>query len=74
MLNAFCYTGGFSLAALAGGAASVLSIDSSGDALNLARDNLARNATLDAARAQWRDSDVFADLRRLRDCGAARST
>ena len=71
VLNAFCYTGGFSLAALAGGAASVLSVDSSGDALNLARDNLARNATLDPARAQWRDSDVFEDLRRMRDCGVA---
>jgi 23S rRNA (cytosine1962-C5)-methyltransferase len=47
VLNGFCYTGGFSLAALAGGAASVLSIDSSGDALDLARDNLARNGTFD---------------------------
>ncbi len=56
VLNAFCYTGGFSLAALAGGAASVLSVDSSADALNLARDNLARNATLDSARAQWREA------------------
>ena len=71
VLNAFCYTGGFSLAALAGGAVSVLSVDSSGDALNLARDNLARNANLDSARAQWRESDVFEDLRRLRDTGAA---
>jgi len=71
VLNAFCYTGGFSLAALAGGAASVLSIDSSGDALELARDNLARNATLDSARAQWHQADVFEELRKLRDSGAA---
>ena len=71
MLNAFCYTGGFSLAALAGGAASVLSIDSSGDALDLARDNLARNGTFDSARAQWQEADVFEELRRLRDSGAA---
>ncbi len=71
VLNAFSYTGGFSLAALAGGAVSVLSVDSSGDALNLARDNLARNAMLDPARAQWRESDVFEELRRLRDSGAA---
>ena len=43
VLNAFCYTGGFSLAALDGGAKSVLSIDSSADALQLARANLALN-------------------------------
>ena len=70
VLNAFCYTGGFSLAALAGGAASVLSIDSSGDAMQMASRNLARNATLDGARAQWAEADVFAELRRLRDAGA----
>jgi 23S rRNA (cytosine1962-C5)-methyltransferase len=69
-LNAFCYTGGFSLAALAGGAASVLSIDSSSDALQMARANLARNPSLDASRAQWNEADVFAELRHLRDAGA----
>ena len=37
VLNCFCYTGGFTVAALAGGAQSVLSIDSSADALALAR-------------------------------------
>ena len=46
VLNAFCYTGGFTLAALAGGAAAVTSIDSSADALALARANLARNPAL----------------------------
>jgi 23S rRNA (cytosine1962-C5)-methyltransferase len=70
VLNAFCYTGGFSLAALAGGAASALSIDSSGDALQMAHANLARNPSLDATRAQWHEADVFAELRRLRDAGA----
>ena len=50
VLNAFCYSGGFTLAALAGGARSVTSIDSSADALALARDNLARNPGLHAAR------------------------
>ena len=69
VLNAFCYTGGFSLSALAGGASSVLSIDSSGDALQMARRNLARNGTLDAARATWAEADVFTELRRLRDAG-----
>jgi len=70
VLNAFCYTGGFSLAALAGGAASVLSIDSSADALQIAHANLARNPSLDATRAQWNEADVFTELRRLRDAGA----
>ena len=70
VLNAFCYTGGFSLAALAGGAQSVLSIDSAADALTLARDNLARNGSLDASRCEWREADVFEELRALRNRGA----
>ncbi len=70
VLNAFCYTGGFSLAALAGGAASVLSIDSSGPALALAREHVALNG-LDPARAEWREADVFQELRQLRDAGAS---
>jgi 23S rRNA (cytosine1962-C5)-methyltransferase len=70
VLNAFCYTGGFSLAALAGNASSVVSIDSSGDALAQARANVSLNGTLDATRAGWVEADVFAELRRLRDTGA----
>ena len=71
VLNAFCYTGGFSLAALAGGAVSVLSIDSAAEALALARENLTRNPALTADRAAWREGNVFAELRQLRDTGAA---
>jgi 23S rRNA (cytosine1962-C5)-methyltransferase len=48
VLNCFCYTGGFSLYALRGGAKSVLSIDASSDALRIAAENLANNG-LDAA-------------------------
>lgn len=70
-LNMFCYTGGFTLAALAGGASRVLSVDSSSGALALARANLARNAMLTAERAEWRDADAFAELRKLRDAGAS---
>ena len=69
VLNCFCYTGGFSLQALAGGATGVLSIDSSAPALEAARCNLARNPQLDAARASWREADVFAELRALHDRG-----
>ena len=68
VLNAFCYTGGFTLAALAGGARSVLSIDSSGPALALARENAALNALADGP-CEWLEADVFASLRRLRDAG-----
>ena len=66
VLNCFCYTGGFSLYALRGGARSVLSIDSSQDALRLALRNVELNG-LDASRAEWRCADVFEALRKLRD-------
>ncbi|MDD3528430.1 MAG: class I SAM-dependent methyltransferase [Gallionellaceae bacterium] len=69
VLNCFCYTGGFSLQALAGGAASVLSIDSSGPALDQARANLALNPQLPAARAEWLEADVFQALRDFRKAG-----
>ena len=70
VLNAFCYTGGFTLAALAGHARAVVSIDTSADALALARENIARNPALDPARAEWIEADVFFELRRLRNDGA----
>ena len=69
VLNCFCYTGGFSLQALAGGATEVVSIDSSEPALATARANLALNPQLDAARSQWRGANVFEELRRLREAG-----
>ncbi|HEX6634270.1 MAG TPA: class I SAM-dependent methyltransferase [Usitatibacter sp.] len=68
VLNAFCYTGGFSLSALKGGARHVLSIDTSAEALAAARRNLEINS-LDASRAEWAEADVFAHLRKLRDQG-----
>lgn len=69
VLNCFCYTGGFSLQALAGGAREVVSVDSSGPALATAQHNLALNPQLDASRALWREADVFAELRSLRAAG-----
>jgi 23S rRNA (cytosine1962-C5)-methyltransferase len=68
VLNCFCYTGGFSLAALKGGARSVISIDSSGEALAIARRNVELNG-FDASRAEWWDADVFKTLRNLRERG-----
>jgi 23S rRNA (cytosine1962-C5)-methyltransferase len=68
VLNCFCYTGGFSVYALRGGAKSVLSIDASADALSIAQENLTANG-LDATRAEWQEADVFQALRTLRDQG-----
>src|ERR1700744_1652674 len=68
VLNCFCYTGGFSLAPLRGDARSVLSVDSSGDALDAARVNLSLN-DLSSEHAEWVEADVFQYLRRLRDGG-----
>jgi 23S rRNA (cytosine1962-C5)-methyltransferase len=67
-LNAFCYTGGFSLSALKGGARSVTSIDTSEEALALARRNVEING-LDAGRMEWLAADVFVQLRKFRDQG-----
>ncbi len=69
VLNCFCYTAGFSLQALAGGAASVLSIDSSGPALAQGQANLALNPQLPSDRAQWQEADVFQALRDFRKAG-----
>ncbi|MBG9389917.1 class I SAM-dependent rRNA methyltransferase [Caenimonas aquaedulcis] len=64
VLNCYCYTGGFTVAALAGGAAHVTSIDSSAPALERARAHVALNG-FDAARADFIDADVNASLRRF---------
>lgn len=46
VLNTFCYTGGFSLYALRGGAAEVVSVDVSSSALALLDENLGLNKNL----------------------------
>ncbi len=48
VLNMFCYTGGFSVYALRGGAKTVHSVDVSAKAVALVRENVALNFTLDA--------------------------
>lgn len=67
VLDAFCYTGGFSVLAALGGAKTVVAIDSSKEALALA----ARNAELNgvAARCRFVEANVFEELRRLVDGG-----
>lgn len=68
VLNCFCYTGGFSIYALAKGAEKVLSIDSSADALERGRENLILN-DMDEAKAEWMEGDIFQKLRLFRDQG-----
>jgi 23S rRNA (cytosine1962-C5)-methyltransferase len=70
VLDGFCYTGGFSIAALAGGARRVTAIESSAPALEVARDNLSANP-LDAGKIEFIHGDVFKELRTLRDRGAS---
>jgi 23S rRNA (cytosine1962-C5)-methyltransferase len=69
VLDGFCYTGGFSIAALAGGAKRVTAIESSAAALEVAKENLAANP-LDASKVDFLQADVFAHLRQLRDRNA----
>ena len=69
VLDGFSYTGGFAIAALAGGARRVTAVESSAPALEVARENLAANP-LEAAKIAFVKADVFAHLRTLRDAGA----
>ncbi len=69
VLNCYSYTGGFSVAALAGGAAHVTSVDSSGPALAQLQANVALNG-FDLARSTVQDTDVNAFLRTQLAAGA----
>jgi 23S rRNA (cytosine1962-C5)-methyltransferase len=64
VLNCYCYTGGFTVAALTGGATHVTSIDSSGPALEMAAANVALNGFA-ASRVNFMDADVNASLRQF---------
>jgi len=66
VLDCFCYTGGFTVNALAGGAKSVVSVDSSADALVLAKENIALNDP-SADKSTFIEGDVFQLLRKFRD-------
>jgi 23S rRNA (cytosine1962-C5)-methyltransferase len=68
VLDCFCYTGGFTVNALAGGASSVLSVDASAEALRLCCENVALNG-LPPKRHHVMEGDVFQLLRRFRDEG-----
>lgn len=64
VLNAFAYTGGFSVYALAAGATEVISVDISKEACRLAEENVSLNfPSTDAHRAQA--ADCFSYLREM---------
>lgn len=74
VLNAFCYTGGFGLHALAAGAASLTQMDSSATALAagaeaLERAGLGGPGEGAAGAVEWVEADAFTQLRRWRDAG-----
>jgi 23S rRNA (cytosine1962-C5)-methyltransferase len=68
VLDAFAYSGGFSVYAAAGGAADVTLVDNSAPALELARRNLALNG-LGERGVEYADGDVFGVLRGYRAQG-----
>jgi len=63
VLNCFCYTGGFTLAALKAGAREAWSIDSSADALARARSQQHLNGL--AAPSHWLEGDVFDQMKAM---------
>ncbi len=68
VLNCYCYSGGFTVAALAGGAAHVTSIDSSAGAISLAQQNVQRNGYA-PDRCEFQQGDVNAALRACHERG-----
>jgi 23S rRNA (cytosine1962-C5)-methyltransferase len=62
VLNTYCYTGGFTVAALAGGAREVLSVDSSGPALARVQRHVRLNG-FDKAASRVVEADVPAFLK-----------
>ncbi|EOV0645429.1 23S rRNA (cytosine(1962)-C(5))-methyltransferase RlmI [Cronobacter turicensis] len=68
VLNCFSYTGGFAVSALMGGCRQVISVDTSQDALDVARQNVELNQ-LDLSKAEFVRDDVFKLLRKYRDQG-----
>jgi 23S rRNA (cytosine1962-C5)-methyltransferase len=65
VLNVFSYTGGFGVAAMRGGAASVENLDISHDAMEMCRRNFALNG--DLCPAAFTEGNAFEVLRKFRD-------
>jgi len=68
VLNCFSYTGGFAISALMGNCSQVVSVDTSQEALDIAKQNVELNQ-LDLSKAEFLRDDVFKLLRKYRDSG-----
>lgn len=68
VLNCFSYTGGFAVSALMGECREVVSVDTSQDALDVAKQNVELNK-LNLSKAEFVRDDVFKLLRKYRDLG-----
>jgi 23S rRNA (cytosine1962-C5)-methyltransferase len=66
VLNMFCYTGGFTVYALGGGASRVHSVDSSAHAVELTEKNVAINS-MDDGRHKAISADAFGYMNTIRD-------
>ena len=67
VLDAFCYTGAFSVHAAAAGAGTVVGMDSSTAVLEVAQQNAARNGV--GARCQFEAGNIFDRLRQFQGSG-----
>jgi 23S rRNA (cytosine1962-C5)-methyltransferase len=67
VLEAFCHTGAFGIHAALHGAASVIGLDVSRDAVKMARDHAAMNKV--EGRCEYREADAFEELRRIERAG-----
>lgn len=68
VLDCFCGTGSFTVAALRAGARAAIAVDSSADSIELARRNVLLNG-IDPARVVFEEENVFGILRRYRNEG-----
>ncbi len=68
VLDCFCFSGGFTMNALKGGAMHVVALDSSESALRLASENLKLNK-FEEAKVELVNDNAFEYLRKLRDRG-----
>ena len=66
ILDCFAYTGGFSIAALKGGAKHSTAIEASGAAIKLGKEILSLDQ-MPGERVEWLEVDVFKQLRKFRD-------
>ena len=69
VLNAFSYTGGFGVYASVYGASRVLHLDSSAEALELARRNVELNTRVARCEHEFMEANAFAALRAFRAAG-----